>query len=113
MALLNNFMERFWQLVDEKASIGGENTNLKIYIFTHIDGHIFVQAYNDYHLFQQLHNNKKLMADEDLFEIIQDFFENFETEKMCKIVDYMLLNCGFWSDFNYKQINFMTDYSRF
>ena len=109
----NDFMKRFWELVDEKVS-SSEQLNLNIYIYTHRDGHVFVQAYNEYHLFQQLHNEKKLkIADGDLFEITQDYFKNFENEDMIKIVDYMLLNCGYWSDFNYKKIEFMTDYKRF
>ena len=108
-----NFMKRFWLLVDENAN-KSDQLHLNVYIFTHRDGHIFVQAYNDYNLFQQLHNEKKLQIDdEDLFEIIKDKFKDFENEDMIKIVDYILLNCGYWSDFNYKKIEFMKEYERF
>ena len=106
----DKFMTRFWQVVDEKAN-SSENTHLDLYIFNHRDGHIFVQAYNAYHMFQQLHNEKKLViADGDLFAIIQSDFKSYKSEDMLKIVNHMLLNCGYWSDFNYKKIEFMTNY---
>jgi hypothetical protein len=108
-----NFMERFWQLVEEKAN-SGERSNLNVYIFTHRDGHIFIQAYNDYHMFLKLYNEKKLIiADGDLFEILKDFYKDYETKPMIEIVDRMLLDCGHWSDFWYKKIEFMKDYGHF
>jgi hypothetical protein len=108
-----NFMERFWQLVEEKAN-SGERSNLNVYMYNHHNGHVFVQAYNEYHLFQQLHKEQKLkITDEVIFAIIEDAFEDFESEDMSEIVDSMLLNRGYWSDFWYKKIEYMKDYGHF
>lgn len=117
----SNFMQRFWQFVDDRVSESNKEhlgvfEHLDTYIFTHRDGHIFVQAYNEYHLFQLLHEENKLqmvIADGDIFEIIQDVFQDYETDDMNEIVNYMLLNCGYWSDFNYKKIKFLVNYERF
>lgn len=113
MELSNNFMERFWKLVDEKAFCE-DPIQLHVYMYNHRDGHVFVQARNDYHMFQQLHNAGKLkIGDADLFAIIQDFFEDYSTDDLTKIVDYILLNCGHWSDLSYTKIEYMTDYKHF
>lgn len=107
-------MKRFWQVVDDKVS-SGENTETNVYMYIYRDGYLFVQAYNEYHLFQQLHDKNKLKmgGDGDLFQNIVEFFEDYETEDIVKIVDYMLLNCGHWSRCSFKKIDFMTDYHDF
>jgi hypothetical protein len=110
MTSYNNFMERFWQVVDEQAD-NVEHKRLYVYMYTHPDGHVFVQAYNEYHLFQQLHNEQKLkISDENIFATIEDAFEDYESEDMHEIVDCMLLNRGYWSDFSYTKIEFMKEY---
>jgi hypothetical protein len=111
--IMNAFMQCFWKVVDEKADREDKST-LNIYMYNHPDGHVFVQAYNEYHLFQQLHNEKKLrISDENIFATIEDAFEDYLNEDMHEIVDCMLLNRGYWSDFNYTKIELMKDYDKF